>query len=116
MTLEKTQLLGLPQEAAHLVAEWASKKPQIQKVQFFGSRVKGTYHEKSDLDVAITIVTNLDECGGFSIWCRYGEKWVEELKAMIPCAVDAQWEAGQETKIIQDGLKEASYLVYEIEI
>ena len=117
MTLEKekTQLFDL-QDTAHLVAEWASKKPQIQKVQFFGSRVKGTYHEKSDLDVAITLVKNLDESGGLSTWFRYDKKWIEELNAMFPFAVDAQWEAGQETNIIQYGLKEASYLVYEKEI
>ena len=101
------------EEAAHLVSEWASEKPQIQKIQFFGSRVKGTHHEKSDLDIAITLAPNLDESGGLSTWFQYGDDWGEELNVLIPLDVQAEWEAGEETPTIHNGLIEANHIVYE---
>jgi predicted nucleotidyltransferase len=103
------------EEVARLVAAWASSKSQIAKVQFYGSRVKRTHREDSDLDLAITLMPNLDESGGLATWCRYSDEWSAELSKALPYQVHAEWEAGEETPTILKGLSEASYLVYEKE-
>ncbi|MDD2801163.1 hypothetical protein A1359_18500 [Methylomonas lenta] len=101
------------EEAATIVAKWAEQKKEISKVQFFGSRVKGTHTSESDLDVAIELVSNLDESGGLSIWMRSSDLWTEELNALLPCDVQAEWDDGENTDIINSGLLEARMLVYE---
>ncbi|HEC58175.1 hypothetical protein LCGC14_0484130 [marine sediment metagenome] len=100
-------------QAAHLVSEWARKKPEIKNVQFFGSRVKGANREDSDLDVAIELIQGLDECGGLSAWMRNSDKWSKELNELIPYEVQAEWNDGENTDLINKGLLEACLLVYE---
>jgi len=100
-------------KVAKLIFQWALKKPQIAKVQFFGSRVKGTHHKDSDLDIAITLINNLGESGGLSTWIFNSEEWAAELGVIIPCKVDLQWDGKEETPTIGVALNEASCVVYE---
>lgn len=37
------------------------KKNEVQNVVLFGSRAKGTYHEKSDFDIAVSGVKDMEE-------------------------------------------------------
>ncbi|THK41324.1 nucleotidyltransferase domain-containing protein [Methylophaga sp. SB9B] len=104
------------EETAKVVNGWAAKKPQIEKVQFFGSRVRGTNRDDSDLDVAITLLPNLDESDGMSTWFRFSDVWSAELNDLLPYEVQVEWEAGELTSTILKGLSEASYLVYKNEI
>lgn len=99
-------------QAAKLASEWAVNKPEIKSVHFFGSRVKGTNREDSDLDVAIELMPGLDECGGLSAWMRSSDKWSKELNELIPYEVQAEWNDGENTDLIKKGLSEACMLVH----
>lgn len=104
------------EEAAKFVAVWASEKPQISKVHFYGSRVKKTHREDSDLDIAVALIANLDESGGLATWMHYSDQWSQELNKAIPYEVQLEWDAGNKTPIIKKGLAEGSQLVYEKEV
>ena len=104
------------ENAAKLVSEWAAEKPEIRAVRFFGSRVKGTHRTRSDIDIAITLMPNLDGSGGLATWMGESDKWERELFIILPHKVQLEWDAGSRTKIIEKGLREASIQVYEREI
>jgi predicted nucleotidyltransferase len=104
------------EDAAKLVAAWASEKPQIAKVHFYGSRVKETHREDSDLDVAIALIANLDESGGLATWMHYSDQWTVELNKAIPYEVQLEWDGGDGTPTIKNGLVEGSWLVHEKEV
>ncbi len=104
------------EDAAKFVAAWASEKPQIAKVHFYGSLVKKTHREDSDLDVAVALVENLDESGGLATWMHYSDQWSQELNKAIPYEVQLEWDDGDGTQIIKKGLVEGGRLVYEKEV
>ena len=98
---------------AALVKEWAINKPLIQKIEFFGSRVKGTERPDSDLDIAIELVPNCDESNGLATWLHCKDIWEKELQEILPVKVQIEWNGGENTEIIAKGLREERYLVYE---
>jgi len=57
---------------------WASSAPLISKVWIFGSRVKGTHKETSDLDVAIELDVE-DENKKILAWISNADIWRAEL-------------------------------------
>jgi predicted nucleotidyltransferase len=61
--------------AAARVKEWAEQQPAIYTVAFFGSRVKGTHREDSDLDVAVGTDWTSMVCNS--------ECWTTELEAVL---------------------------------
>ncbi|MCK4742899.1 MAG: nucleotidyltransferase domain-containing protein [Sulfuriflexus sp.] len=103
-------------KAAQLVSKWAKEKREIKSVHFFGSRVKGTHTGGSDLDIAIKLMPDLEESGGLSTWMRYSDQWAAELNSLVPYVVQAEWDDGENTNIINKGLSEARMFVYEKEI
>lgn len=44
---------GLPQRTINELAAFFASKPLIDKVVIFGSRAKGTFHNGSDIDLAV---------------------------------------------------------------
>lgn len=102
-------------QIAEIVATWAAQKPLIKRIYLFGSRVRGTYHVTSDIDVAIELDQSecRDECQGMATWICETKGWKLELEAVVPHQVQLVRYAGQDTPVIEDALKESSLLVYE---
>ncbi len=44
---------GLPQKTIDELINYFTQRPEIEKVVIYGSRVKGTHHNGSDIDFAI---------------------------------------------------------------
>jgi predicted nucleotidyltransferase len=80
-------------DLASIVAEWAGRERLVQRVWFFGSRVRGQHQPSSDLDVAVELdmAVALDECGGLTHWMHESERWERELASLLPYAVDLEW-------------------------
>jgi predicted nucleotidyltransferase len=102
-------------QIAEIVATWAAQKPLIRRVYLFGSRVRGTYNETSDLDVAIELDQSecRDECQGMATWICETQGWKPELDAVIPHEVQVVRYAGNDTPVIEEALKVSRLLVYE---
>jgi hypothetical protein len=46
---------GAPKAWLRAIQQWASKEEFIDAIYLFGSRLRGTFHEGSDLDLAILL-------------------------------------------------------------
>lgn len=97
---------------AAIVQAWATSQPEIARVFFFGSRIKGTATPTSDLDIAVSL--NFEESGtSLAYWIHHCNHWAGELKALVSVEVDLQWYGGSETPTIHAALNDASFLVYD---
>ena len=93
---------------------WASLNPRVLRVIIFGSRVKGTHSQDSDLDIAVEIESGEDSDATLATWMRFSAEWRTELSSMLPFRIDLQWrDSFGETRVIEKGISEASELVYE---
>jgi predicted nucleotidyltransferase len=72
---------------SRIVSEWASTIPEVREAFIFGSRVKGTCRDDSDLDVAIKLV---GEDEGFLLWMHEAENLRPMLSARISVPLDLQ--------------------------
>lgn len=99
------------------IAEWARGKPLINRVWFFGSRVRGDHFPNSDLDIAVEIdsssIQGSDASGGYATWCFESKAWQCELGLILSLKLDLQYYREGETPTIQAGLDQSSVLVYE---
>lgn len=54
----------------NIVATWAAAKPEIGKVFLYGSRVKKTHRQNSDIDIAIefdqNVISSTDSLDGMA--------------------------------------------------
>jgi predicted nucleotidyltransferase len=100
-------LLSIDEMAAK-VAHWASKKPGIGEVWFYGSRVGGNHREDSDLDIAIVVARpELPREQRDRIFTLNQADWEDELKDLLrPVRVDLdQGDADISTRIVAPALK-----------
>jgi predicted nucleotidyltransferase len=66
---------------------WARAKPQIAEVWLYGSRIRGSFRDDSDLDVAI-VMSGKSKEARYGNWVALADSWEKELKALLPVAVD----------------------------
>jgi predicted nucleotidyltransferase len=108
--------MHLPQIRA-LLSTWAAKKPLINRLWLFGSRVREEHRPESDLDIAIELdvsaAKGLDDSGGIATWMFDTKTWKPELELLVLEVVDLQRYKMGETNIIQAGIDRSSILVYE---
>lgn len=101
------------------VRSWASGKPKVNRLWFYGSRVKGRHSSNSDLDIAIEIASDfsphIHDPSSFGRATFINEKtnWVAGLQALIPCEVDIKLYEPTNDCRVRKGVEDASILVYE---
>lgn len=92
------------------VSEWARSHPRMRRVWFFGSRVKGTHHPGSDIDVAIEIDRISDgDPERDAFWIDTVPIWRKELGSRLPWKVQIEMYADRIVEYVESG----SLLVYE---
>lgn len=102
------------QQLIETVHRWALSEPLVRKAYLFGSRVKGTAHDESDLDIAIEVEKLRGDSGEYTSFVFESEKLCARLQKELPFPVDLQWYGGlRETPIIHAALAEASVLAFE---
>lgn len=105
--------LSLISEALH---KWAESKPLVARAWVFGSRVRGTAHPDSDLDIAIELDmqarAGMDETGGLVTWAFETNEWESELAAALPFKIDLQQYRGSDTPTIHSAIASSGQLVY----
>lgn len=103
------------EELATIVRGWAAKHSRVSKVYLFGSRVKGTNREDSDLDVAIELLTPKGNLGGFCDWAELADELRASLSVVLPVALDlTQYENSQDTPTVHAALSAASLMIYSV--
>lgn len=101
-------------EIGNVVAEWAATQPLIVRVWLFGSRVRGTAHPDSDIDVAVEICRLPGDTDARTTFLFEGNGLKMSIQSLLAISVDLQWYGGPiETPTIHAGLEESSTLIYE---
>jgi predicted nucleotidyltransferase len=98
---------------AAIVAQWAESQPLVIKAWIFGSRVRGTSRQDSDVDVAIEVAALPGDSGPLTTFMFAADDLRRSIQAMLPLKVDLQWYGGPvETPTIHAGLQQSSIVVY----
>ena len=102
-------------ELGEIVRNWAAAHPRVSAAYLFGSRVKGTHRNDSDIDVAVELFTPKGNPGGFCDWAELADELRASLGSLLPVALDlTQYENRSETPTVYKGLVAASVLVYSV--
>lgn len=99
------------EQAISIVASWAQQERIVERVYFFGSRVRGSYQPNSDLDIAVKL-TYPDVDTALAYWSFEVDAWMSRLSTILPWKPDLQLLAPDGTPAISAGVKESSILVY----
>ncbi len=93
----------------NFVRKWAANIKYIERIWFYGSRIKNEAGPNSDLDIAVEL------CQGYGLGDFMFEKrnWIEELAPNIPYKLDIKFYEEKEECICKKGVESASVLVYE---
>nr|WMC97374.1 nucleotidyltransferase domain-containing protein [Aminobacter aminovorans] len=73
--------MDLNVEQQREIIGWASAIPEILAVRLYGSRARGTSHQQSDVDLAITLAG--DESEQLQTVVVYFRAWTEELSTRL---------------------------------
>jgi predicted nucleotidyltransferase len=94
------------------LVNWASKNKSISRIWLYGSRIKGTYNEDSDLDIAVEIdEKSISE--DITTYSTFETENVQKaLQAFIPYKVHLEI-VYEDTPHVLSYLKKQSVLIYE---
>lgn len=94
------------------LAEWALRQPRLRRLWIYGSRVKGTYHPGSDLDVAFEI-DRLPDPGAIDEFRELTlPRWRSELTRLTGLPVHLEPSVGDATNVTRY-VSDSGMLVYE---
>ncbi|MEO8461462.1 MAG: nucleotidyltransferase domain-containing protein [Dokdonella sp.] len=103
-------------ELGEIVRNWAAAQPRVSAAYLFGSRVKGTHRQDSDIDVAVELFTPKGNPGGFCDWADLADELRASLGSLLSVALDlTQYENPNETPTVHQALVAASMLVYSMD-
>jgi predicted nucleotidyltransferase len=102
------------EQLGDIVAQWAESQPSVTRAYIYGSRVRGSHREDSDLDVAIEIQPLPGDSSAFATWISEAFELCQSLASMLPVPVGLEWYGGKHgTPTIHRGLTAGSVVVYE---
>jgi predicted nucleotidyltransferase len=97
-----------------LVAQWAASQPIVTCAHIYGSRVRGSHREDSDLDVAIEIAPLPGDSSALATWISEASHLAGSLARLLPVPIDLEWYGGEfETPTVHRGLAAGSLVAYE---
>jgi predicted nucleotidyltransferase len=102
------------EEAGKRIALWASTTRMVDRVYFFGSRVRNEHREDSDLDIAIELIFE-DPNIALANWMLEVGNWRLQLEPLLPWRLDLQSFHETRTPTVRLGIEQSSLLVYERE-
>jgi predicted nucleotidyltransferase len=95
------------------VREWARNQSLVRRAWIFGSRVRGTEHAGSDLDVAIEVIPMPGDENAGATWIGEADELEQSLQHRIDVPLDLERHGGTETPHITEYVCESSILVFE---
>lgn len=101
---------GIEPDWLDRVRVWAAREPLILEVHFFGSRVKGTHHDNSDLDIAV-LVDGPTEGEALANAIFEAKRWEQALAALLPVTIDLD-SMSPDDVVVTPSVREHGILVY----
>ena len=96
--------------AVQRIRQWGCLQPTIRRIWVYGSRVRGTQSDESDLDIAIEIDPIGTDEESQLVWTRRKAEWVNSLKAISPFEIHLEMLG---TPKVSEYLEECSKLIFE---
>lgn len=96
-----------------IIITWASNLGINCNVYLFGSQVKGTTKEDSDIDIAIEFPDVLSKEERTVLWCKNHRKWEEFLSKETRSEIDLELYEGDDSPRIKTALNESSILLFK---
>lgn len=111
---KRTALGGGIHGMTDAVADWAQSEPLVRKAYLFGSRVRGTHRQDSDLDVAVEIDALPGDSCPFTTWTAEAQRLKASIAGLVPVVIDLEWYGGEEeTPHVHHALQRSSVVVYD---
>ncbi|KDR25416.1 nucleotidyltransferase family protein [Caballeronia zhejiangensis] len=104
--------MGVDEKVVQALSEWSEGNPLVRRAYVFGSRARGDFTDKSDLDVALEI-DPADGETAFTTWMFESPTWLRELQARLPYRLDLWQLDGDDTPVIKLGIERSSVMVYQ---
>ena len=84
------------------------------RVWFYGSRQQGTEHPESDLDLAVEMLSPMEDGEALAHWMHFHRGWEEFLARELGLSVQIELYRGQDfTPAVHAAIEELSEIVYE---
>jgi hypothetical protein len=96
------------------IAAWAAGEPLIEAAYLFGSRVKGTHRDDSDLDVAV-IVAGADDGERLGNAIFEKPRWIATLQPQLPVTLHLQC-AMDDDIVVMPAVREHGRMIYRAEV
>lgn len=94
------------QQLRSVIAEWAARHPEIQRVWLYGSRVRTDFKPDSDWDVAIDLSDGASGC------IALPDGWITELERALGWKIDAQPTSQLKGSNVRNGVERDGKLAY----
>ncbi|MGV1913844.1 nucleotidyltransferase domain-containing protein [Agrobacterium vitis] len=101
--------MDISDEQIGALVAWAGDNPLIEAVYLFGSRVKGTAREDSDLDVALDL--GWSEDAGLTLFIKK-EEWEIELRKSLGLLVNLDLYHMTVAPVVYGYVQEHGRMVY----
>jgi len=96
-----------------IVHDWAKSEPNIRTAYIFGSRVRGNYTTKSDVDIAVEIYQDKHDVDITLTWGDIHPVLSDRLSSLLPYTVQLELYEESITNTIRKALREGSILAYD---
>jgi predicted nucleotidyltransferase len=84
------------------------------RIWFYGSRQQGTKHAESDLDLAIEMLSPMEDGQALAHWMCFHQGWEMFLSGELGLAVQIELYRGQDfTPAVHTAIEESSEVLYE---
>lgn len=100
------ETFGLTNKSLQILLEIFRNYPSVSEVKVYGSRAKGTYTERSDLDLVI-----LDEIDRKTL----GEIWMEVNSSDFPLTVDLQVWKDIKNENLKEHIRRVGKIFYSVD-
>ena len=82
------------------ITRWADETPSISEIRVFGKRAKSTALLSSDIDLALTVISNQRGRPAFGIFCSLAGHWQRQLGESTGRRVSVWWY-GQQSPVYE---------------
>lgn len=111
--LNNLTIASVPAADIAAIREWARSQPYVVRVWLYGSRIKGTHDEGSDLDVAVEHEAEPGDDSAYASGISQRKKWQKEIQQATELCMDVQCYVPGKSEVVASGLSESGIIVYE---
>ena len=104
--------MRLTREQARIIRRWGETTQYVSKVRLFGSYATGRATAQSDIDLAVTIGSDVDPGTVRGIYFAKGRQWQMKLTRLLARKVHVSLYNDPDTRIVRDSCDKCSVILF----